>query len=55
MELIVDTNIFISAMVSDSKTREILMDSNHIFYAPEYSKTEICEPNHRVTCDSKEE
>jgi predicted nucleic acid-binding protein len=28
-------------MISDSKTREILMDSNPQFYAPEYSKTEI--------------
>jgi len=43
MKLLVDTNIFISAMISDSRTREILMDSGHTFYAPEYSKTEILE------------
>lgn len=41
MELVVDSNIIISAMISDSRTREILLNSNHRFYAPEFLKSEI--------------
>lgn len=41
MELVVDSNIIISAMISDSRTREILLNSSHRFYAPEFLKSEI--------------
>ncbi len=41
MELVVDSNIIISALIRDSLTRKIILDSNHRFYAPEFLRTEI--------------
>lgn len=41
MELVVDSNIVISAMISDSRTREILLNSSYRFYAPEFLRSEI--------------
>lgn len=35
MKVVIDTNIFLSALISDSKTREIIVTSDHQFYAPE--------------------
>lgn len=41
MKLIIDTNILLSALIKDSKTREILLSSNWKFYYPEMSFHEI--------------
>ncbi|MCD6478288.1 MAG: PIN domain-containing protein [Candidatus Diapherotrites archaeon] len=41
MELVVDTNILISALVKDSKTRELLCNGRLILYAPEHILLEI--------------
>jgi predicted nucleic acid-binding protein len=41
MELVVDSNIIISALIRDSLTRKIILDSTHRFYAPEFLRTEI--------------
>jgi predicted nucleic acid-binding protein len=41
MELVIDSNIVISALIRDSLTRKIILDSNHRFYAPEFLRTEI--------------
>ncbi|MFB6100564.1 MAG: PIN domain-containing protein [Candidatus Nanohalobium sp.] len=41
MELVVDSNIVISALIRDSSTRKIILDSNYRFYAPEFLRTEI--------------
>jgi predicted nucleic acid-binding protein len=35
MKLIIDSNIVISALIRDSKTREIILDSNIEFFYPE--------------------
>ena len=41
MLLIVDTNIIISCLIKDSKTREILMTANIDFAVPEWVHSEI--------------
>ena len=41
MEIIIDTNILISALIKDSTTRKILIKSNCKFYYPEFSFQEI--------------
>ena len=41
MELVVDTNILISALVKDSKARELLCNERLILYAPEQILLEI--------------
>ncbi|QGA80193.1 PIN domain-containing protein [Candidatus Nanohalobium constans] len=41
MELVIDSNIVISALIRDSLTRKIILDSNHRFYAPEFLRTEV--------------
>ncbi len=41
MRLVIDTNIIISSLISNSKRRYILMNSNIEFIAPEYTFTEI--------------
>ena len=41
MIIIVDVNIFLSALIKDSTTREILIKSGHIFYFPEISLQKI--------------
>lgn len=41
MEVVIDSNIVISALIRDSLTRKIILDSNHRFYAPEFLRTEI--------------
>ena len=35
MKVVIDTNILLSALISDSKTREIIVISDHQFYTPE--------------------
>lgn len=41
MRLVVDANILISALIADSKTRELIIDLDHEFYSPDFLKTEI--------------
>lgn len=41
MQVVVDTNVVFSAMLSDSKTREILLDSRDKFYSPDFLISEI--------------
>jgi len=41
MELVIDSNIVMSALIRDSLTRKIILDSNHRFYAPEFLRNEI--------------
>jgi predicted nucleic acid-binding protein len=41
MKIVVDTNIFISALIKDSLTREIIINSENIFLFPEYEFQEI--------------
>ncbi len=41
MRLVIDTNIIISSLISNSIRRYILMNSNIEFIAPEYTFTEI--------------
>ena len=41
MRLVIDTNIIISSLISNSISRHILMNSNIEFIAPEYTFTEI--------------
>ncbi|PWB51923.1 MAG: putative toxin-antitoxin system toxin component, PIN family [Candidatus Methanoperedenaceae archaeon] len=41
MRLVIDTNIIISSLISNSARRHILMNSNIEFIAPEYTFTEI--------------
>ncbi len=41
MRLVIDTNIIISSLISNSTRRYILMNSNIEFIAPEYTFTEI--------------
>lgn len=41
MRLVIDTNVLISALVADSKTRELIIDSNHKLYSPDYLLSEI--------------
>lgn len=41
MNLIIDTNIIISAFIKDSKTRELLIETKNTYYSPEYLKEEI--------------
>lgn len=35
MKVVIDTNILLSALITDSKTREIIVASDYQFYAPE--------------------
>lgn len=49
MELVVDSNIVFSAMISDSATREILLDSDHKFYSPDFIKSEITKHQDLIT------
>mgnify|MGYP001559162072 CR=1 FL=1 len=41
MNLVIDTNIFISALIKESTIRKIILDSEHIFLFPEYEFQEI--------------
>jgi predicted nucleic acid-binding protein len=41
MELVLDTNIIISALIKKGITRKLLLNKNYIFYTPEYTKNEI--------------
>jgi putative PIN family toxin of toxin-antitoxin system len=41
MRLVIDTNIIISSLISNSTRRHILMDSNIEFISPEYTFAEI--------------
>lgn len=41
MKIIIDSNRVIAALIKDSTTREILLDKNFEFFAPEYIKSEI--------------
>ncbi len=41
MNVVVDTNIFISALIKDSITRKIIVKSNHNFIFPEFEFEEI--------------
>jgi predicted nucleic acid-binding protein len=41
MNLIIDSNVLLSALIKDSKTREILVKSDWRFYYPEMSFHEI--------------
>ncbi|PLW80678.1 hypothetical protein C0585_01405 [Candidatus Woesearchaeota archaeon] len=41
MNIIVDTNVLLSALIKDSITRKIIMNSNWKFYYPEISFHEI--------------
>ncbi len=43
MQLIVDANIFIAAFLKSSTTRELLLDEDIEFFAPEYFALEIRE------------
>ena len=36
MKIVVDSNILFSALIKDSKTREILLESNNEFFFPSY-------------------
>lgn len=41
MRLAIDTNVPISALVADSKTRELILESYHELYSPDYLKIEV--------------
>ena len=41
MKIVIDSNRVIAALIKDSTTREILLDKNFQFFAPEYIKNEI--------------
>lgn len=41
MKVVIDTNIFMSALIKDSFTREIIFNSDNIFLFPEYEFQEI--------------
>ena len=41
MKLVIDTNVFISALIKDSLTREIIVNSDNTFLFPEYEFQEI--------------
>lgn len=41
MNLVIDTNIFISALIKDSKTREIIFNTNFNLLFPEFEFQEI--------------
>jgi len=41
MRIVIDSNRVIAALIQDSTTREILLDKNFEFFAPEYIKSEI--------------
>jgi predicted nucleic acid-binding protein len=49
MEIAVDSNIVFSAMISDSTTRETLLDSGHKFYSPEFIQLEITKHQDLIT------
>lgn len=49
MEIVVDSNIVFSAMISDSVTRKILLDSGHKFYSPDFIKSEITKYQDLIT------
>lgn len=41
MRIVIDTNIFISAMMKDSLTREIIVNTDHDMIFPEYEFQEL--------------
>ena len=41
MKIIIDTNIFFSGLIKDSKTRKILFHSEHEFYIPDFFLFEL--------------
>ena|SRR3989344_4629570 len=41
MKIVIDTNILMSALIKDSITRKIIMDSGYDFYYPEISLNEL--------------
>lgn len=43
MRLAIDTNVLISALVADSKTRKLILESDHEFYSPDYLEIEVRE------------
>ncbi|NJD77203.1 MAG: hypothetical protein FIB08_08945 [Candidatus Methanoperedens sp.] len=53
MRLVIDTNIIISSLISNSKRRYILMNSNIEFIAPEYTFTELLKHSDIIKKKSK--
>lgn len=49
MELVIDANIFISALIKDSHTRHFLILRKHSFYVPEFVFEEIQEHIEEIT------
>lgn len=41
MRIVIDTNIFISALIKENQTREMIINSNDTFIFPEYEFQEI--------------
>jgi len=41
VKLVIDTNVIISALIKESITREIILDSNHLFVSPDFLVSEI--------------
>lgn len=41
VKIVIDTNVFISALMKDSITREIIVNSKYLFLFPEYEFQEI--------------
>ena len=57
MKLVIDTNVLISALIKDSRTREILLFHSMEFLLPEYSLEEIARHKAKISryCGLKEE
>lgn len=53
MRLVIDTNIIISALISNSIRRSILMNSDFEFMAPEYTYAEIMKHGDLITRKAK--
>jgi predicted nucleic acid-binding protein len=53
MRLVIDTNIIISSLISNSVRRNILMNSSFNFISPEYTYTEIMNHSDIITKKAK--
>lgn len=53
MNIVIDTNIFISALIKEGATREIITDFNYNFLLPEFAFEEIEEHKLEITKKSK--
>lgn len=51
MKFVVDANVLFSALIADSTTRELLIELDHQYLAPQFVHTEI--RNHRSTIEDK--